>query len=186
MKIGEHMTNINLAISKLPFIIEARKNNMSYKDIQTILNEKLQLNISEVRLRKLVSEYKNDNIKPKFKSLKIGIIELSDLLLEDEIRPNIIRLNGGSELFFLANSDFIIDDKYKFTKDNIIKIRNPVDRIQAKWLGRLFDIPDNSIINIEGCSQDQINEINLIPDNIDKIFEQINKDILYFILSKKL
>lgn len=180
------MTNINQAISKLPFILEARKNNISYKNISTILNEKMNIYISEIRLRKLISEYKNDNIKPKFKSLKIGIIKLTQLLMDDEIRPNIIRLNESSELFFLANSDLIIDDKYKFSKDNILTIRNPVDRIKAKWLGRLFEISDNSIINFEDCSQDQINEINSIPDNIDKIFEQINKDILYFILSKKL
>lgn len=175
------MKHKNLLIDLLPMIIDSRKNNISYKLIKEVIANNFNLVVNEKQLAQLVSDFNNDKLKPKYKHLRIAVTSSTELLTHDEIRLNCVRLNNSFELaFFRDNID--IKPENEPTLERIKSLENPVDRIYAKWFTRKFDIHNSELVDFTICSENELQEIQNIPDVIDTVFEHIQSSKLKLIM----
>lgn len=175
------MENKNLLINLLPLILDSRKNKISYKSIKDTIESSFSLLVSERQLAQLVSDFHNDKLKIKYKHLRIAITSSFELLEDDNLRQNTIRLHNSSEVtFFLECLD--IKPENELTLDKIKALKNPIDRIYAKWFTRNFNIHNSELIDLDTCSEKELQEMQLIPSSIDTLFKEIQDNKLKLIM----
>lgn len=160
---------INTLIPHLPFINRARGNNYSFKEIISILKSEYNLEVNDIALKNFYHKHKSDKLKLEYKRIKCFSI---DHKRHFNISEYIIFMNS----FCITNNKNHISKLFEINEKNIHTIENPVARIYAKWFTRNFHIDNSKLIQI--VSNSELDEINLIPKNIDDKFKSILKELL--------
>ena len=84
------------------------------------------------------------------------------------------------DAFCIGYSSLNIDESLLINEKTIHSIHDPVARIYAKWFSRNFHIDNSTLLNEfeVSCSEEQMNEIKLIPDSIDVTYDKITLELL--------
>jgi hypothetical protein len=160
---------INQVISLLPEISKLTNINTSRKNICNYLLSNYSIQISEIQLNNLIHKFKTSSLKLKYKSLKLFIPNTNEILYNDILKYSLDDYFENSFSVTLSS----IDVNNPINNENIFTIVNPVHRIYAKWISRLFNVSNINLLSNIKLSSDQIFEINQIPLIIDDVYDKI-------------
>lgn len=167
MKLNKYV--INQVISILPEISKLTKINTSRNNICKYLLSHYNIQISETQLNNLIHKFNTSTLKLKYKSLKLFIPSTNEILYNNILKYSLDDYFKNSFSITLSR----IDVNNPIDEKNIYTINDPVHRIYAKWISRLYNISNIDLLSNTELSSDQIIEINQIPLAIDDVYDKI-------------
>lgn len=172
------MNNINKLIPHVPLILHAKEMKFTFAKISQILNTNFNVETNEIFIRKFYYKIRDKTLKNDYKNIKCFM--KNDIIL---IEHNIFKSEYimFMDSFYIAYSSVNIPEELLLVDLNSIKsIHDPVARIYAKWFSRNFYIDNSTLLNEfeVSCSEEQMNEIKLIPDSIDVTYDKITLELL--------
>ena len=170
------MKQINKLITYYPLINFARINNNTYNSIIDLLDKKFNVITNLTSLRRFCDIAQKNKLKLEFNNIKCFVKDYSYFAKNKILDKDYIYFMGE---FCIGYSSLNIDESLLINEKTIRSIHDPVARIYAKWLSRNFHINNSFLLNeLEiDCSEEQMNEIKLIPDNIDELYDKIMLDL---------
>jgi hypothetical protein len=170
------MKQINKLITHYPLIHFARINNNSYNSIIDLLDKKFNVITNLTSLRRFYDIAKNNKLKLEFNNIQCFIKDNSYFAKNKILNKDYIYF---MDAFCIGYSSLNIDESLLINEKTIHSIHDPVARIYAKWFSRNFHIDNSTLLNEfeVSCSEEQMNEIKLIPDVIDELYNSTMLDL---------
>lgn len=160
---------INQVISLLPEISKLIELNTSRKNICNYLSTQYNIQISVTQINNLIHKYKTSSLKIKYNYLKLFIPSTNEILYNDILKYSLGDYFDNS--FYITLARISVDNP--INEQNILLIKNPVHRIYAKWISRLYNVSNTALLSAVELSSTQVHEINQIPLIIDDVYDKI-------------